>query len=998
MLFTCLVGMALLCADSQADPAEFDSRTLDSIRKPSIDYWPRTRWWWMGNALTKEEVEWQLRDMHAHGIGGVEQITMPDVYERGNHPFLSDEHLELLKHGVGVAKELGMEFSLNFGGPGWVWGGDWIPADEQNQCLVASSMDIRGPLSLDGELPMTPVINPRDSRGITAIGSEERLVAVVAGRIEKGSIREDSLNELTEFVVGRTIQWYAPEGDWRVMAFWLTTPAPGVVDHFNAAAMEKYCEHVGGAYKKAVGSEFGETVQTMFADSFEVPTYRNGIYWNQHLLPIFREQMGYDLVKYLPALWFEVGKISPKIRYDVNEFLNDAGFENFFDPFIEWCKKYSVQGRIQAYGFPTDVLEGAGRADMPEMEITAGEKDAVPWFDTRIGPRDYVSSGAHHYLRNIVSVEAYTYLHWEPFRETLEELKIASDVFLCAGANKFYNHGYVGVPEAGLSPTRDFHAAIRIDSRNIWWKYYPKLSEYLARCSYVLQMGRPIADIAVYSPLANQWSKDALNARRWTRDFDWGDLGKLITSNGYDFDLVNDDVLQHYAVFNGADLIVNENAYRVLILPNVETLPIETYERIRAFVKQGGCVIALERVPESSTGFLQHNERDQRTREISKELFGAESRDRNVEFKDVEKGSTCLLTNVIRRTDPLDWHDSALDPFVNALRKQIAPDMGIDFTSEGLCQNDGLMFVHRLDQDRDIYFISNVQDRPIAYELSFRVPGKSPWHIDPYLGTVSPIAVYDTNETTTSLPLKFAPFESTIVVFDSTARPHHVRFTTFDAVDVTTDRTYTAWASTNGLHLVEFDGQTDSRAIRIDAIPSPFEIGGLWRIEFADNSAVARTMRSTKLESWTDNRDTRHYSGSAEYYIDFELPETYFAENIRLELDLGEVWNVAEAAVNSTSVGILWLPGQTLDLSGAVRPGVNTLKVVVTNTLINRVSGLERMPHVPKELHIRLGNGIVDKNHPANALIGWKTLPPSGLLGPVRIVARKSIDLQKIER
>ena len=51
------------------------------------------------------------------------------------------------------------------------------------------------------------------------------------------------------------------------------------------------------------------------------------------------------------------------------------------------------------------------------------------WFDTRIGPKKYVASGAHIYGREIVSVEAYTFIHWERYRETLEQLKIGRMVF-----------------------------------------------------------------------------------------------------------------------------------------------------------------------------------------------------------------------------------------------------------------------------------------------------------------------------------------------------------------------------------------------------------------------------------------------------------------------------------------------------------------------------------------------------------------------------------------
>ena len=158
--------------------------------------------------------------------------------------------------------------------------------------------------------------------------------------------------------------------------------------------MEYYCNYLGNKYRAAVGEEFGKTIESLFMDSFEVPIFRNGVYWNAELLPEFKKRKGYDLEPLLPALWWEVDDISPKIRYDVNEFLNQVGLEAFFETFLGWCHRNGVRGRIQPYGFVTDILEGAGMTDIPEMEITAGEKDAVPWFDTRIGPRTYVPSGA----------------------------------------------------------------------------------------------------------------------------------------------------------------------------------------------------------------------------------------------------------------------------------------------------------------------------------------------------------------------------------------------------------------------------------------------------------------------------------------------------------------------------------------------------------------------------------------------------------------------------
>ncbi|MCX6625861.1 MAG: glycosyl hydrolase, partial [Acidobacteria bacterium] len=560
------------------------------------------------------------------------------------------------------------------------------------------------------------------------------------------------------------------------MAFWLIRMGDSVaVNHVSKGAMERYTKRLGDIYRREVGPEFGKTVESFFSDSFEVPNHRNGIYWSPELMPKFRAAKGYDLVRLLPALWWEVDELSPKIRYDVNEFMHRQGMEAFFQVFLGWCERNGVKGRIQPYGFVTDNVEGAGASHIPEMEITAGEKDAVPWFDTRIWPREYVASGAHLYGRKVVSVEAYTYLHWEQARETLEELKISGDIFLRAGANKFYNSGFTGTPEREFVPSRRFTAEVIVSPAATWWRYYRLLSDYVSRCSAVLRQGRPTADIAVYSPLANQWAIDVFNFRRWTRDFDWGMLGKLLLANGYDFDLMNDDVLLHHSRIEGGVLRVRDLEYRILIVPNTSALPLESIERIEEFARQGGVVIALEQTPSASVGMSDHQKRDAEVRRIAAAMFQEPHRDYG-------RGHTYYLKLVMNRPTPLELHASAMDPFLNTLRKHVAPDMGIDFVGEARRENNGLMFCHRKLAGADVYFVTNVQDQPVDSRLAFRVTGQPPEEWNPYDGRMTPLYEYDDNGRQTTLPVRLAPYESTLLVFAAGPARQHVASTGFDRV------------------------------------------------------------------------------------------------------------------------------------------------------------------------------------------------------------------------
>lgn len=968
--------------------------------QPPVDCRPHTRWWWMGNALSKEDIAWQLDQMKAQDIGGVEQITMPPVYTKGNHDYRSPEYFELLRYAVEQAEERGMEFSVNFGGPGWIWGGEWVPKEDQSKVLLASMLLLEGPQRYSGPLSEAATPNPNDlPRSTPIIGKEDRLVKVVAGRLEGGRLRADSLVDLTTSAQDRLVTWDVPEGQWQLMGFWITQRDNGnAVDHLNKGAMTWYCETLGAQYEAAIGAYFGKTVDSFFQDSFEVPIFRNGLYWTDGLFKVFEKELGYDLVRWLPALWWEVDNLSPKVRYDVNQFLHQQGIEAFFSTFVEWCKRHNVRARIQPYGFVTDVLQGAGMSDIPEMEITPGEKDAVPWFDMRIGPKEYVASGAHLYGRTIISTEAFTFLHHEPYRATLQELKIATDGFLHAGANKFYNHGFIASPERDIVPTRGFFEAIRISPENIWWPYYHYLAEYTARCCWLLRQGNVVADVAVYSPLANQWSLSVLNARKWTREFEWGGMNELLTANGYAFDLVNDDVLQHRTTFAGEELRAGAMTYRVLILPNIHALPLETFQKMEQFVRQGGTVIALERTPETSTGMKDHEAQDAEVKRLSAELFGTPSGPDDNGLRTNGQGRTFFMDSVMYRDDPLDYRSAVFDPFIKTLRECVVPDMDIDLVRAGKRTNEGLCCLHRRAESMDIYFVANIQDSATRQSVGLRTTQGQPYFWDPFTGEHRPIYSYSRDDTYTRFTLSMALYESRFIVFDRSSgtkeMPHLTQSDFTETIEANTEG-FTALAAHNGAHAYQiFDGgSVRSGSEIVESLPGIYAVNGVWKVRFEGIDAPKEEFVWDTLVSWTDIEAIRHFSGKGHYLLTFDLPEAYCADTIHLRLSMGTVGSVAEIRMNGQPVGVHWRTGQEFSLDGIARPGKNELEIDVTNTLINRVSGLKAFPEVAPELQSMYGAGFNPPHPRALRLLGFEPLPPSGLLGPVHIEPHKEIHI-----
>ena len=737
------------------------------------------------------------------------------------------------------------------------------------------------------------------------------------------------------------------------MAFWLAftaqecsaqsfLPPPMVIDHLNRGAVERYCEHLGGALEKAVGAEFGQTVDSFFCDSFEIESLPNTLLWSSDTLA------GYDFAKYLPAIWYDIGPLTPRVRYDMGNYLHHVGLDVFFKTFNRWCDAHHVQARIQPhYRFTEELVEGAGSTARPETEVTTCR------FEPVADPRKATASGARFYGRAIMSAEAYTFIHPARYRTDLQDLKVATDAFLRDGVTQFYNHGYFASPEPHVAPSRDMPWANRISHWNTWWLYYHHVAQYVARCCCLLRQGRFVADVLVYSPQATAWSQRALwgNSRRV---MPYGNLAKTLVANGYDFDIVNDDLLQHRAAFRDGRLDINGFDYRVLILPRTTVVPLETMRAIRDFARAGGTIVALDELPATAAGLKNHAENDRELKQIVAGLFrGAPAGRPGGVFLPQYKIATmpfCPARQPWRPTPPLD----------DAQQRLLAVLAGLtppDFALAGRAQSDGLTFIHKRVGEIDVYFVCNLQPQRIATAVTFRVTGKAPQRSDAVSGETALVPDYRTDAHGTTVAVDFEPWESAFFLFAPGGAA---------------------------------DGP--AKAAAVARLPEPFAISGTWRMKLAGYGFKTFEADVQELASWTESPRTRHFSGTGRYEIEFTLPAERLAGGGRLVLDLGRVGNIAEVELNGQAVGVAWLAPHRLDVTHAVRAGKNRLVVLVTNTLINYVSGLKKPPDVPADLQPRLGKAnpvIYPQSRLARREMSETDLPASGLLGPVRLVWTK---------
>jgi hypothetical protein len=261
-----------------------------------------------------------------------------------------------------------------------------------------------------------------------------------------------------------------------------------------------------------------------------------------------------------------------------------------------------------------------------------------------------------------------------------------------------------------------------------------------------------------------------------------------------------------------------------------------------------------------------------------------------------------------------------------------------DFQFKRPAGDSEVLFVHRRLADGDLYFVNNRLDRAESFEARFRVTGRRPeaWHAD--TGAIEPVS-YRIDGDETVVPLEFAAEDSYFVVF---RKP-----TTVAAATI---------------------AKSIFRPVA--------DLSRAWDVGFQAGRGAPAAMKIDRLRSLSEHGEAgiRYFSGTSIYTKSFLLPKGV-KPGAALQLDLGQVGDVAEVRVNGRLLGTVWRAPFRLDIGAATKSGANTLEVRVANVWVNRLIG-DAQPEVKKVAFTA-----------APTYTSGAPLRPSGLIGPVALLA-----------
>ena len=566
-------------------------------KAPPPEYGPEP-YYGLNGAVTREVFE---RDLDTAVRLGFHAVTVQPG--RGNkEAYLTPEYFQMFKVLVEEAKKRNLRVWIidDAGYPSGFAGG--LISSEKPE-LRMQALTIAQTLPVKGGETLKQAVGP-DTVAATATNAAGERVAVP--------------------IAGGAIAWPAPVGgDWTVRVVdhvFRTSPTASatnltrqkdttqsVEDYMDPAATMAWIQFTHEGYYKAMPEEFGKTIIGFRGDE---PDYSiAGLPWTPKFFDRFEQVKGYGVRPYVAAMLMASGgrgetpvKLTDtelRAKADYYDVFSQMFAAGFFQVQGEWCAAHGVEYQVHLNHEEMEMQlvrsEGDFMRDMKYVEVPG--IDAIwhqIWTDTIADYPRLASSAAHIYGHPRSFTESFGAYRPAPdlamARYVLNE-QIVRGITLTEGMSYGASSGPMGPPPAVAGaatavPPRPRVPAAMADPG------WPALMDYIRRLTYVMAMGRPGAEVALYLPSSSLWLGDAAS------DVAYVSTERMLAERQIDFDIIGLNALaSDLKAGPGVFETMSGNKYGVVILPSLAVLSEVELARLRAFAKGGGKVLFLGRTP-----------------------------------------------------------------------------------------------------------------------------------------------------------------------------------------------------------------------------------------------------------------------------------------------------------------------------------------------------------------------------------------------------------------
>lgn len=555
-----------------------DLDALPGFKNPPPGYGEVPFWWWSGDDLDVDRLIWQVRELHKKGISGFQvnyshYDTPGWPTDSGEPALFTDAWWKVYSRISEECAKLGMGIGISTYTLDWPNGAKNVFYDRFYSKPELNAIEL-----LAGE-------RLRFSSGETGqVTCEKDQFAARAYAVKNGVLQPGGI-DLTDTLRDGRLAWTAPEGEWEIRTFRavrksgsLNPLLPGSGETVVRGFFQPFEDHNPGKTSEGLNFFFNDELEIGFGK----------FAWHDDFAEQFRQRKGYDLLEVLPAMWEDMGDITPKVRIDYADVRMSLMEERYFKPVYEWhasrgiifgCDNHGRGLDPHAYG---DYFRACRWYSAPGHDTPGGSADPI---------KGKVSSSiANLYQRPRVWLEGYHSLGWGACPE---QMMFATRENYLYGCSLFSLHGFYytlfGSHWEWAPPCYHF--------RMPYWEHMGTFLKYFERLSYLMSQGHSVLDVAVMYPVTSYEAEMNGPASKDTAF----EIGNQLMAAGINFEFIDHESLARAEVLDGRLVVRNANAsYQALLVPNMEAVRWSTVEKAEAFAKRGGLVLAVGALPSAT--------------------------------------------------------------------------------------------------------------------------------------------------------------------------------------------------------------------------------------------------------------------------------------------------------------------------------------------------------------------------------------------------------------
>lgn len=527
-------------------------------------------------------------------------------------------------------------------------------------------------------------------------------VPVVNGKNQLGKTID-----LKKYIKDNALNWNVSDGSWRIVqittnvlrdGFQSGTDRGGKVRYYPSLLMpevtERFIKLTHKKYAEVLGEKLGNLFYSTFTDepSLMAQPYINlgyGVYpWKNNLSIEIEKRFGYKLEDKLLQLMLDDGSEGQLLRYQYFSLVSEMMSQYHFRAIKDYCYSQNIKSgghllleesmmaQVPLYG---DIMACFREMDIPGIDVLT----AMPEFtrrylySSRLAASAAELEGRGEVMSEICPIADHHKYNGE--EAPTNDVKGTVNRQLVGGVTRFNN--YLQLQHASQEEKMAFNT-------------------YVARVSTLMSSGGRASKIAVLYPIETMWTKfkplptwlqnwDAVNggdpdAQKIEKLF--GQVSNFLYDNQWEFSYIDSKALQEANVSDGKLKHGNFN-WEVLILPGVETLPLQAWKAVEEFIKLGGKVLAIDALPHNSSIDFPSNE----IIKLTDNIFKNKKLEKKAFY--LEKFSTDSIQNILRSSIQRDF--------------TISPS------------NIPVLCSHKKVNGADVVLIVNDSNQPLDFTISF---------------------------------------------------------------------------------------------------------------------------------------------------------------------------------------------------------------------------------------------------------------------------------------